>query len=56
MIRRYIWCVRVVMAIALLILAEMAPGTAAEKSENEVIQKQVFTLGEVEVVGNAEEN
>jgi len=58
MIRRYIWCVRVVMAIGLLILAEMAPGAAAEKSanENDIIQNQVFTLGEVEVVGAAEEN
>ncbi len=55
MIRRYIWCVRVVMAIGLLILAEMAPGAAAEKSakENDIIQNQVFTLGEVEVVGTA---
>lgn len=80
MIRRYIWCVRVLMALALLILVEMAPevtaedsenitdgdykvlssrnslGAAAEKSENEAIQNRVFTLGEVEVVGKAEEN
>ncbi|MFZ2631480.1 MAG: TonB-dependent receptor [Desulfosalsimonadaceae bacterium] len=66
MIRRCNGCVRMAMVIALLILAGTALGAAAEKPENEnssetpkqneSIQNTVFTLGEIEVIGFAEES